>query len=114
MNTYRVAPSSEAGSLTWIIEHQLDGVVQSPALETHPTEQEAKFRAYTLARLELMEARRMPTYQIIQSTLTEWIIERRVTGEPPQLIGAGFRSDDEAQARANELAAIDSTGEVSA
>ena len=47
----------------------------------------------------------MITYRVIQSTPTEWIIERREPNHPPKFIWSGFRSAEQAQAHVDDLVA---------
>jgi hypothetical protein len=54
----------------------------------------------------------MTTYKIVQSSPSEWIIECRSPGRPPSYIWGGFRSADQAQRRADELAALETIGQL--
>ena len=47
----------------------------------------------------------MITYRVIQSTPTEWIIERREPNHLPKFIWSGFRSAEQAQAHVDDLVA---------
>jgi len=54
----------------------------------------------------------MITYTIVQSSPSEWIIERRAPDQPLSYIWGGFRSAEQAQLRADELAVAAKTGEL--
>jgi hypothetical protein len=54
----------------------------------------------------------MTTYVIVQSSPSEWIIERRAPGQAPSYIWGGYRSAEQAQLRADELTEAASNSEL--